>query len=148
MYRVVILLSLFSAPVYSQSVIPNFNQGVLTQRSETKSTTVEDIKSFDIRNGYQLTIGGENVKSSTGDVAPAGWTKLDTTVQGVGTTYVSPNLDNKPTFSIVNEGQSFMYYETLETPGITNYTHIIRTTQIENVTVTTSTFSQLRDIYV
>ena len=136
------LLSFFSVPVYGQSVIPNFNQGVLTQRSETKSTTVEDIKSFDIRNGYQLTIGGENVKSSTGDVAPAGWTKLDTTVQGVVTTYVSPNLDNKPTFSIVNEGQSFQYYETLETPGITNYTQILRTTTIENVTDTTSTFSQ------
>tara|TARA_Y100000356_G_scaffold34864_1_gene26425 strand:- start:639 stop:1067 length:429 start_codon:yes stop_codon:yes gene_type:complete len=142
MYRFILLLSFISVPVYGQSVIPNFNQGVLTQRSETKSTTVEDIKSFDIRNGYQLTIGGENVKSSTGDVAPAGWTKLDTTVQGVGTTYVSPNLDNKPTFSIVNEGQSFQYYETLETPGITNYTQILRTTTIENVTDTTSTFSQ------
>ena len=142
MYRLILLLSFFSVPVYGQSVIPNFNQGVLTQRSETKSTTVEDIKSFDIRNGYQLTIGGENVKSSTGDVAPAGWTKLDTTVQGVGTTYVSPNLNNKPTFSIVNEGQSFQYYETLETPGITNYTQILRTTTIENVTDTTSTFSQ------
>ena len=142
MYRFIILLSFFSVPVYAQNVIPNFQQGVLTQRSETKSTTVEDIKSFDIRNGYQLTIGGENVKSSTGNVAPAGWTKLDTTVQGVGTTYVSPNLDNKPTFSIVNEGQSFMYYETLETPGITNYTQILRTTTIENVTDTVSTFSQ------
>jgi len=142
MYRFILLLSFFSVPVYSQSVIPNFQQGVLTQRSETKSTTVEDIKSFDIRNGYQLTIGGENVKSSTGNVAPAGWTKLDTTVQGVGTTYVSPNLDNKPTFSIVNEGQSFQYYETLETPGITNYTQILRTTTIENVTDTLSTFSQ------
>ena len=142
MYRFILLLSFFSVPVYAQSVIPNFQQGVLTQRSETKSTTVEDIKSFDIRNGYQLTIGGENVKSSTGNLAPAGWTKLDTTVQGVGTTYVSPNLDNKPTFSIVNEGQSFMYYETLETPGITNYTQILRTTTIENVTDTLSTFSQ------
>tara|TARA_R100000388_G_C7192298_1_gene134127 strand:- start:65 stop:493 length:429 start_codon:yes stop_codon:yes gene_type:complete len=142
MYRFILLLSFFSVPVYSQSVIPNFQQGVLTQRSETKSTTVEDIKSFDIRNGYQLTIGGENVESSTGNVAPAGWTKLNTTVQGVGTTYVSPNLDNKPTFSIVNEGQSFQYFETLETPGITNYTHIQRTTQIENVTDTLSTFSQ------
>lgn len=142
MYRLILLLSFFSVPVYGQSVIPNFNQGVLIQRSETKSTTVEDIKSFDIRNGYQLTIGGENVKSSTGDVAPAGWTKLDTTVQGVGTTYVSPNLDNKPTFSIVNEGKSFQYYETLETPGITNYTQILRTTTIENITDTTSTFSQ------
>ena len=47
MYRYAILLSLFSAPVYANSVIPNFNQGVLTQRSETKSTVVEDIKSFD-----------------------------------------------------------------------------------------------------
>ena len=118
MYRFILLLSFFSVPVYAQNVIPNFQQGVLTQRSETKSTTVEDIKSFDIRNGYQLTIGGENVQSSTGNVAPTGWTKLDTTVQGVGTTYVSPNLDNKPDFSIVNEGQSFQYYETLETPGI------------------------------
>ena len=142
MYRFILLLSFFSVPVYAQNDIPNFQQGVLTQRSETKSTTVEDIKSFDIRNGYQLTIGGENVQSSTGNVAPAGWTKLDTTVQGVGTTYVSPNLDNKPVFSIVNEGESFMYYETLETPGITNYTHIQRTTQIENVTDTLSTFSQ------
>ena len=142
MYRLILLLNFFSVPVYGQSVIPNFNQGVLIQRSETKSTTVEDIKSFDIRNGYQLTIGGENVKSSTGDVAPAGWTKLDTTVQGVGTTYVSPNLDNKPTFSIVNQGESFQYYETLETPGITNFTQILRTTTIENITDTTSTFSQ------
>tara|TARA_R100000353_G_C6385787_1_gene163266 strand:+ start:116 stop:544 length:429 start_codon:yes stop_codon:yes gene_type:complete len=142
MYRFIFLLSFFSLPVYAQSVIPNFQQGVLNQRSETKSTTVEDIKSFDIRNGYQLTIGGVNVKSSTGNVAPNGWTKVDTTVQGVGTTYVSPNLDNKPTFSIVNQGESFQYYETLETPGITNYTHIIRTTQIQNITDTTSTFSQ------
>ena len=142
MYRYAILLSLFSAPVYANSVIPNFNQGVLTQRSETKSTVVEDIKSFDIRNGYQLTVGGENVQSSTGNVAPDGWTKLNTTIQGTGTTYVSPNLDNKPTFSIVNEGESFQYYETLETPGITNFTHIMRTTQIENVTDPTSTFSQ------
>ena len=142
MYRYAILLSFLSAPVYANSVIPNFNQGVLTQRSETKSTVVEDIKSFDIRNGYQLTVGGENVQSSTGNVAPEGWTKLNTTIQGTGTTYVSPNLDNKPTFSITNAGESFMYYETLETPGITNYTHVTRTTTIESVSDSTSTFSQ------
>ena len=142
MYRFILLFSFFSAPVYAQSVIPNFQQGVLNQRSETKSTTVEDIKSFDFSTGYSLTVGGENVESSTGFVNPSGWTKVDTTVQGTGTTYVSPNLDNKPTFSIVNQGESFMYYETLETPGITNFTHIQRTTQIENITDTTSTFSQ------
>ena len=119
-----------------------FQQGVLQQHVETKQTIVEDIKSFDIRNGYQLTVGGENVESSTGNVAPAGWTKVNTTIQGVGTTFVSPNLDNKPSFSITNAGESFMYYETLETPGITNYTHVTRTTTIESVSDSTSTFSQ------
>ena len=142
MYRLFWLYVFFGVPVYAAPVIPNFQQGVLQQHVETKQTIVEDIKSFDIRNGYQLTVGGENVQSSTGNVAPAGWTKVNTTIQGVGTTFVSPNLDNKPTFSIVNEGESFQYYETLEAPGITNFTHIIRTTQIENVTDTTSTFSQ------
>jgi len=142
MYKLLGLYALFSAPIYAAPVIPNFQQGVLQQHVETKQTIVEDIKSFDIRNGYQLTVGGENVKSNTGNVAPAGWTKVNTTIQGVGTTYVSPNLDNKPTYSIINEGDSFMYYETLETPGITNFTHIIRETTVESISDSTSTFSQ------
>ena len=142
MYRLLWLYALFSAQIYAAPVIPNFQQGVLQQHVETKQTIVEDIKSFDIRNGYQLTVGGENVKSNTGNVAPAGWTKVNTTVQGVGTTYVSPDLNNRPTFSIVNEGQSFMYYETLETPGITNFTHITRETTVESISDSTSTFSQ------
>tara|TARA_B100000212_G_scaffold259775_1_gene199731 strand:+ start:220 stop:648 length:429 start_codon:yes stop_codon:yes gene_type:complete len=142
MYRLIGLYALFFAPVYAAPVIPNFQQGVLQQHVETKQTIIEDIKSFDIRNGYQLTVGGENVKSNTGNVAPAGWTKVNTTVQGVGTTYVSPDLNNRPTFSIVNEGQSFMYYETLETPGITNFTHITRETTVESISDSTSTFSQ------
>ena len=142
MYRLFWLYVFFGVPIYAAPVIPNFQQGVLQQHVETKSTIVEDIKSFDIRNGYQLTVGGENVQSSSGNVAPTGWTKLNTTVQGVGTTFVSPNLDNKPTFSIMNQGESFMYYETLETPGITNYTHVTRTTTIESVSDSTSTFSQ------
>jgi len=142
MYRLIGLYALFFAPVYAAPVIPNFQQGVLQQHVETRSVVQEDIKSFDIRNGYQLTVGGENVKSNTGNVAPAGWTKVNTTVQGVGTTYVSPDLNNRPTFSIVNEGQSFMYYETLETPGITNFTHITRETTVESISDSTSTFSQ------
>tara|TARA_R100000655_G_scaffold7848_2_gene20883 strand:+ start:1730 stop:2173 length:444 start_codon:yes stop_codon:yes gene_type:complete len=142
MYRLFWLYVFCTAPTYAGSVIPNFQQGVLQQHVETKSTIVEDIKSFDIRNGYQLTVGGENVQSSTGNVAPAGWTKVDTTVQGVGTTYISPNLDNKPNFSVINEAESFMYYETLETPGITNYTHVTRQTTIESISDSTSTFSQ------
>ena len=142
MYKLIWLYIFISLPSYSQPIIPNFQQGVLQQRVETKSTQIEHIKSFDIRNGYQLTIGGENVKSSTGNVAPEGWTKVNTTIEGVGTTYISPNLNNKPSFSIVEEGASFMYYETLETPGISNYTSIIRETTVESISDSTSTFSQ------
>ncbi len=141
MYRLFWLYVFCTAPTYAGSIIPNFQQGVLQQHVETKSTIVEDIKSFDIRNGYQLTIGGENVQSSTGNVAPAGWTKVNTTVEGVGTTFVSPNLDNKPNFSVINAGESFMYYETLETPGITNFTHVTRQTTIESISDSTRTLS-------
>ena len=142
MYRLFWLYVFCTAPTYAGSIIPNFQQGVLQQHVETKSTIVEDIKSFDIRNGYQLTVGGENVQSSTGNLSPAGCTKVDTTVQGVGTTYVSPNLDNKPNFSVIDTSKSFMYYETLETPGITNFTHVTRQTTIESISDSTSTFSQ------
>ena len=142
MKKLIWLFLFVNSSAFATPVIPNFQQGVLQQHSETRSVVQEDIKSYDIQNGYQLTVGGENVKSSTGDVAPAGWTKVNTTVDGVGTTYVSPNLDNMPTYSIVNEGDSFMFYQTLETGGITNYTHIMRTTEVQNITDSTSTFSQ------
>ena len=136
------LLLLTSAPLQAIPVIPNFQQGVLQQRVETKSTILEDIKSYDIRNGYEMTIGGTNVESSTGNITPEGWTKVNTTINGVGTTYVSPNLETKPSFQIVEQGASFNYFETLETPGISNFTHITRETTIESITDSTSTFSQ------
>jgi len=136
-------LSFFiSCPIYAVPVIPNFQQGVLQQRVETKSTILEDIKSYDIRNGYEMTIGGTNVESSTGNITPEGWTKVNTTINGVGTTYVSPDLETKPSFQIVEQGASFNYFETLETPGISNFTHITRETTIESISDSTSTFSQ------
>mgnify|MGYP003138505141 FL=1 len=136
------LLLVTSTPLKAIPVIPNFQQGVLQQRVETKSTILEDIKSYDIRNGYEMTIGGTNVESSTGNITPAGWTKVNTTINGVGTTYVSPDLETKPQFQIVDQGASFNYFETLETPGISNYTHITRETTIESISDSTSTFSQ------
>ena len=140
--KLILLPVLICSPVYSLPVVPNFQQGILQQRVETKSTVTEDIKSYDIRNGYEMTIGGTNVESATGNIAPEGWTKVNTSINGVGTTYVSPNLDNKPTYQIVNQGAEFNYFESLETPGISNFTHITRETTIESITDSTSTFSQ------
>ena len=142
MKKLFCLFLLISKPIYSVPVIPNFQQGVLQQRVETKSTILEDIKSYDIRNGYEMTIGGTNVKSSSGNITPEGWTKVNTTINGVGTTYISPDLGTKPSFQIVEQGASFNYFETLETPGISNFTHINRETVVESITDSTSTFSQ------
>ena len=57
-------------------------------------------------------------------------------------TYVSPNLDSMPTFSVIDTNKSFQFYQTLETPGITNFTHVTRQTTIESISESTSTFSQ------
>ena len=135
-----LILALIASPVAAQPIVPNFTQGVLSSHTETRSTVTEDIRSFDIKNGYTLTVGGTNVAPSGGTVSPSGFTRTSGSVDGVGTTYVSPNLSSKPQYSIVDSGAAFSYYETLDAPGISNYTHIIRTTEIEQVTDSTSTF--------
>ena len=135
-----ILLFLLCSPTFGEPVIPNFTSGVLSSHTSTKSIITEDIKSFDYRTGYQLTVGGENVKPSTSNIAPSGYIEQSGSVNGVGTTYVMPDLSNKPQYSVVDTGKAFTYYETLETPGIQNYTSILRTTEIEQITDSTSTF--------
>ena len=135
-----LILFLIGSPAFGEPVIPNFTSGVLSSHTETKSIITEDIKSFDYRTGYQLTIGGENVKPSTSNIAPSGYIEQSGSVNGVGTTYVMPDLSNKPQYSVVDTGKAFTYYETLETPGIQNYTSILRTTEIEQITDSTSTF--------
>jgi hypothetical protein len=140
MKRLLGLLVILQSPAFAERIIPNFQQGILNQHTETKSIITEDIKSFDIRNGYQLTVGGTNVEPSTTNIAPKGFTQTAGTVGGTATTYVLPDLSEKPAYSIVNEGAAFSYYETLETPGIQNYTHIIRTTEVEQISDSTSTF--------
>ena len=140
MYRLILLLSFFSVPVYAQSVIPNFQQGVLTQHSETRSVILRDVKQYDMRSGYQFTVGGHGVKPSTSNIAPTGFIEQTGTIGGTATTYVLPDLSNKPAYSIVNEGAAFSYYETLETPGIQTFTHIVEEHTIESITDSTSTF--------
>lgn len=131
---------LFSPSAKAESIVPNFTQGVLNSHTEIKSTVTEDIKEFRYRTGYQFTVGGENLTPSTTNISPTGFTKETGSVQGTATTYVMPDLSNKPQFNITDTSKAFSYYETLETPGVESYVHILRTTEIEQVTDTTSTF--------
>ena len=138
--RLIWLLIFFAPIAKAEKIVPNFQQGILTQHSETKSVILRDMKIFDMRSGYQFTVGGNNVKPSTDNIAPTGFTEQTGTIGGTATTYVLPDLSNKPAYSIVNEGGAFSYYETLETPGIQTYTHLVETHTIENITDSTSTF--------
>ena len=138
--RIAFLLVIFAPQVRAEKIVPNFQQGVLNNHTETKSVIKRDLTVFEFRNGYELTVGGTNVKPSTNNIAPSGFVKTAGTVSGTATTYVMPDLTTKPQYSIVNDGASFSYYETLETPGIKSMTKIIEEQTIESISDSTSTF--------
>lgn len=138
--RLIWFLILFAPVAKAEKIVPNFQQGVLNNHTETKTILKRDLTVFEFRNGYELTVGGVNVKPSTNNIAPSGFVKTAGTVSGTATTYVMPDLSTKPQYSIVDESASFSYYETLETPGITSMTKIIEEQTIESVSDSTSTF--------
>jgi len=138
--RIALLFITFAPQVRAEKIVPNFQQGVLNNHTETKSVIKRDLTVFEFRNGYELTVGGMNIKPSTNNIAPSGFVKTAGTVSGTATTYVMPDLTTKPQYSIVNDGASFSYYETLETPGIKSMTKIIEEQTIESISDSTSTF--------
>jgi len=138
--KIALLFITFAPQVRAEKIVPNFQQGVLNNHTETKTILKRDLTVFEFRNGYELTVGGMNIKPSTNNIAPSGFVKTAGTVSGTATTYVMPDLSTKPQYSIVNEGASFSYYETLETPGIKSMTKIIEEQTIESISDSTSTF--------
>tara|TARA_R100000655_G_scaffold22077_1_gene44885 strand:+ start:387 stop:824 length:438 start_codon:yes stop_codon:yes gene_type:complete len=138
--KIALLFIIFAPQVRAEKIVPNFQQGVLNNHTETKTILKRDLTVFEFRNGYELTVGGMNIKPSTNNIAPSGFVKTAGTVSGTATTYVMPDLTTKPQYSIVNEGASFSYYETLETPGIKSMTKIIEEQTIESISDSTSTF--------
>jgi len=138
--KIALLFIIFAPQVRAEKIVPNFQQGVLNNHTETKTILKRDLTVFEFRNGYELTVGGVNVKPSTNNIAPSGFVKTAGTVSGTATTYVMPDLSTKPAYSIVNDGASFSYYETLETPGVKSMTKIIEEQTIESISDSTSTF--------
>ena len=138
--KIALLLITFAPQVRAEKIVPNFQQGVLQNHTETKTILNRDLTIFEFRNGYELTVGGSNIQPSTNNIAPSGFVRTAGTVSGTATTYVMPDLSTKPQYSIVNEGAAFSYYETLETPGIKSMTRIIEEQTIESISDSTSTF--------
>ncbi len=126
-------------------VVPNFTQGSMTSNTTTTSTVTETINSMDYNTGWQYSVTGTNV-TSDGPLSPTGSGSINSTnitLDGVTSTWNGLNLENRPQFTQTNNGVgSFQFTESYQGPGLSNHTIIQRTTTIQSVTDTTSTFTQ------
>ena len=125
-------------------VVPNFTQGSMTSNTTTTSTVTETINSMDYNTGWQYVVTGTNVESN-GNLTPTGANSINATqvtLDGVTSTWNGLNLTDRPEFSIVTPGAAFQFTESYQGPGLSNHTVIQRTTTINSVTDTTSTFTQ------
>ena len=147
MKRILTVLLLLSGNVGAARavpVVPNFTQGSMTSHTETTSTVTETINSMDYNTGWQYVVTGTNVESS-GNLTPTGEGSINATqvtLDGVTSTWNGLNLQDRPDFSIVTPGAAFQFTESYQGPGLSNHTVIQRSTTINSVTDTTSTFTQ------
>ena len=120
-------------------VVPNFTQGSMTTRTETKQTINETINSMDYSTGYQYSVTGTNVKTTSGQInLPT--TQTNNTIDGVTSTWTG--LQGSETWIQANPGEAFQFTETYQGPGLQNQTIIQRETLVESITESTSIFSQ------
>ena len=135
-------LVVLAAPTKAIPVVPNFQQGVLSSKTTTKTKVNEVINSYEYRTGYELSVSGTNIAPVNGELAPRALTTTTNTLNGVSSRWVGLDATDKPAWNIVNQGASFQFVETLQGPGLVNHTLINRETDIESLTETTSTFTQ------
>ena len=146
MKRILTVLLLLSSAGAARAVpvVPNFTQGSMTSHTETTSTVTETINSMDYNTGWQYVVTGTNVEAD-GNLTPTGANSINSTnvtLDAVTSTWNGLNLQDRPEFSIVTPGAAFQFTESYQGPGLSNHTIIQRTTTIQSVTDTTSTFTQ------
>ena len=122
-------------------VVPNFTQGSMTSNTETTSTVTEVINSMNYDTGYELVITGTNIQHDGNTISSPSTTGDSNTLNGVTSTWTGLDLNNKPNFTLTTPGADFQFVEAYSGPGLSNHTIIQRTTTIQSVTSTTSTFS-------
>ena len=146
MKRLLTVLILLSSAGAARAVpvVPNFTQGSMTSHTETTSTVTETINSMDYNTGWQYVVTGTNVESN-GNLTPTGADSINATqvtLDGVTSTWNGLNLNQRPEYTMTTPGAAFQFTESYQGPGLSNHTVIQRTTTINSVTDTTSTFTQ------
>ena len=148
----VLLLMSGGTAVKAVPVVPNFTQGSMTSHTETTSNVTETINSVDYRTGWEYIVTGSGISNNGEKLNPSVNTstvQINPTADGTGevtgavtSSFDSLDLSNASQFTISTPGQAFQFSQTYSGPGMTNQTIIQRTTIIESVTDTTSTFTQ------
>ena len=146
MKRILTVLILLSSAGAARAVpvVPNFTQGSMTSNTTTTSTVTETINSMDYNTGWQYVVTGTNVEA-TGNLTPTGTGSTNhpqVTLDGVTSQWTGLNLDQRPEYNMTTPGAAFQFTESYQGPGLSNHTIIQRTTTINSVTDTTSTFTQ------
>ena len=139
--RYLLLITLLSVPVQAVPVIPGFNSGSTTSRTESKQNTTELIESWSYSTGYEYSLGGTNL-SIQGDLLPTTVTTGSHVVDGVTTTHHGIDLNSKPTVTMQTQGAATNLIESYHGPGLKSFTRINRDIVTESVTETMSTFTQ------
>ena len=138
-------------------VVPNFQQGSMTSRTETSSTVTETINSIDMRTGWEYSVTGVGVSNngeplnppvttSTVNVTPS--SSAGATGGAVVTGTVTSSFDSldfsssKQLYNNKSRRSVPIHSKSHQGPGMTNQTIIQRVTTVESVTDTTSTFTQ------
>ncbi len=112
-----LLLLLIVSPAQAASIVPNFTTGTVTSETTSRTEVIEIIKQQEYSTANTYTVTGHNI-----------------------------NIPASPTpganYTIVNQGASFQFSETLFTPGLVTNTEIERTTVTDSTTISTSVFTQ------
>ena len=139
--RYILLIALLSVPAQAVPVIPSFNSGSTTSRTESKQNTTELIEQWTYSTGYEYSIGGSNLNIQ-GDLLPATVTTGTHVVDGITTTHHGIDLNTKPTVTMHTQGAATNLVESYHGAGLKSFTRITRDIITESVTETMSTFTQ------
>ena len=138
--RYILFFIFLSVPAQAVPVIPGFNSGSTTSRTESKQNTTELIESWSYSTGYEYSVGGTNLNIQ-GDLLPTTVTTGSHVVDGVTTTHHGIDLNSKPTVTMHTQGAATNLIESYHGPGLKSFTRINRDIITESVTETMSTFS-------
>ena len=139
--RYILFFIFLSVPAQAVPVIPGFNSGSTTPRTESKQNTTELIESWSYSTGYEYSVGGTNLNIQ-GDLLPTTVTTGSHVVDGVTTTHHGIDLNTKPTVTMHTQGAATNLLESYHGPGLKSFTRISRDILTESVTETMSTFTQ------